>query len=91
MEKVGNYILSNLKDDGDIMPLFRKLENPITNFELKRMPKELLEDDKKSQVKQDIYKEKIKSYVTRECNLYRNIEKSFGIIWASAALVCMRE
>ena len=85
MDKVGNYVLSNLKDGGDIMVLFRKMENPITTFETKYLPAELSDNDKKSQVKQDIYRERIKAYVTREVNMTRNVEKCFGIIWGQCS------
>ena len=58
MEKTGTYVLSNLKDGGDIMPLFRNLEDPTTSFEKKRKPKALTEEQKKDPVNADIYKEK---------------------------------
>ena len=85
MDKIGNYVLSNLKDGGDIMVLFRKMENPVKNFETKYLPAELSEDAQKSQVKQDIYRERIKAYVTREVNMTRNIEQCFGIIWGQCS------
>ena len=85
MDKIGNYVLSNLKDGGDIMFLFRKMENPATNFETKYMPTELTEDQKKSQVRQDIYRERIKAYVAREVNMTRNVEKCFGVIWGQCS------
>ena len=75
MEKTGTYVLSNLKDGGDIMPLFRNLEDPTTSFEKKRKPNALTEEQKKDRVNSDIYKEKIKAYVLRECELTRNMEK----------------
>ena len=74
MEKVGTYFLSNLKDGGDVMPLFRRLENPTTSFESKRKPKSLTDDQKMDPVNVDIYKEQIKVYVSRQCSLTRNTE-----------------
>ena len=58
MEKIGAYVLSNLKDGGDIMPLFRNLEDLTTSFETKRKPKALTEEQKKDPVNADIYKAK---------------------------------
>ena len=85
MEKVGTYVLSNLKDGGDVMPLFRRLENPTTSFDKKRKPKSLTDEQKQDPVNVDIYKEQIKIYVSRQCSLTRNTEKCYGIIWGQCS------
>ena len=88
MDKVSNHTLSNFKDGGDLTPLFKKQENPKTSFDKKRKPLPLTEEQKKDDLERDIYKEKVKFFVTRDCNLTRNMEKFCGVIWGqcSAAL-----
>jgi hypothetical protein len=73
MDKAGNYVLSTFKDGGDIMPLFSKLEDPKSLFDASYRPVALTEEDKEDQLSVDIYKEKIKLFISRDSNLKRNL------------------
>ena len=75
IEKVLNYAISNFKDGGDIAPLLQDLIDPLPEFERKRKPKSLSDEQKKDTVNVDINKERVKIYVSREMNLTRNVEK----------------
>ena len=91
MEKVGTYVLSNLEDGGDVMPLFRRLEDPTISFDKKRKPKSLTDEQKQDPVNVDIYKEQIKIYVSRQCSLRRNTESGMVSYGVSAALASTQE
>jgi len=78
LEKLGTFILSNFKDGGDLKPLFRRMEDPTTSFRSKRTP--IPPIDTAEVVYKDIYKEEIKMSVSRESNLRRNMEKTFGLL-----------
>ena len=81
MDKVSNYTLSNFKDGGDLTPLFKKQKNSTKSFDKKIISSPLTEEQKKDDLERDICKEKIKLFVTRDCNLTRNMEKVYGLIW----------
>ena len=88
LEKVSTFAISNFKDGGDLKPLFRKMTDPADVFKSKKKPKKPVPDDDTKTVDLvyiDIYKEQIKLYVTRESNLRRNMEKTFGIIWGQCS------
>ena len=85
IEKALNYAISNYKDGGDIAPLLQDLVDPLPEFERKRKPKSLTDEQKKDTVNLDIYKERVKIYVSREMNLTRNIEKMYGVLWGQCS------
>ena len=60
VDKVSNYVYSNVKNGGDLIPLFKDMVDPEGNFKLKRKPIKLAEDQKYDELEKDIYKEHVK-------------------------------
>ena len=81
VEKIANYVYSNIKNGGDLIPLFSNLEDPMNKFNTKRKPTKLTEEQLSDSLEVDIYKECIKVYVAGRTTLTRNMEKVYGIIW----------
>ena len=83
MEKMANYVISNLKDGGDIQCIFHELKDPTENFLLTHKTVKPPQDEFGGidEVDKEIYKEEVKQFVQRKINLRRNIEKSYGLIW----------
>ena len=88
IDKVSNYVYSNIKNGGDLIPLFKDMVDPETKFKSKRKPIKLDEAQKDDELEKDIYKEHVKVYVAGLTLLTRNQEKVFGVICGqcSAAL-----
>ena len=90
LEKLGTYIVSNLKDGGDIQPLYATLTDPSENFTSKYKPIKPEYDDigEVDEVDMEIYREEVKQFVQRKINMRRNLEKTYGLVWGqcSAAL-----
>ena len=87
MEKMGNYVISNLKDGGDIQSIFHDLKDPTENFLQTHKPVKPPQDEFGGidDVDKEIYKEEVKQFVQRKINLRRNIEKSYGLIWGQCS------
>ena len=83
MDNVSIYVISNLRDEEDVKPLFRKMVDPVEVFKINKRPKAQTHSD--DVVEQDIYKEQIKLHMGRDANLRRNMEKSIGIIWGQCS------
>ena len=83
IEKVTNYVISNLKDGGDIQTVYTELKDPTNNFQEQNKPIKLLPDDFGGidEVHQEIYKEEVKQFVQQKINIRRNVEKSYGLVW----------
>ena len=60
MEKMEEYILRKLDNGSDVLPLVREQKDPRISFEEKHLPKELSTKDKKSEVKVEVHKQRIK-------------------------------
>ena len=88
MEKIGIYIVLNLKDGGDIQPLYTMLTDPNINFAAKYKPVKSELDDRVEidEVDHEIYREEVKQFVQRKINLRRNLEKVYGLIRGSVWL-----
>ena len=71
MEKMGNYVISNLKDGGDIQCIFHELKDPTENFLLTHKPVKPPQDEFRGvdKVDKEIYKEEVKQFVQRKINL----------------------
>ena len=80
---IGNYIVSNLKDGGDIQPLYATLTDPNLNCaaKYKLVKPESDETGEVDEVDQEIYREEVKQFVQLKINLRRNLEKVYGLIW----------
>ena len=83
-DKVINYVISNCKNGGDTKPMFKKLEDHIKAMEDKHKPKKL--DNTADQIENDIQRERIKQFVSREYVLRSNIEKKlYGLLWGQCS------
>ena len=68
LEKLGIYIVSNLKDGGDIQPLYNTLSDPNIDFAAKHKPikPESGERGEADEVDHEIYCEEVKQFVQRK-------------------------
>ena len=87
LEKLGTYIVSNLKDGGDIQPLYANLADPNDNFVAKYKPTKPDYDasGEIDEVDMEIYREEVKQFVQRKTNMRRNLEKTYGLIWGQCS------
>ena len=86
MEKMSNYVISNLKDGGDVQSLFIKYQDPTNAFITANKPVKPDENDPDvDEADVDIYKEDIKQFVQRKINLRRNLEKCYGLVWGQCS------
>ena len=65
LEKLGIYIVWDLKDGGDIQPLNATLSDPNTDFAAKHKPikPESREGGEANEVDHEIYREEVKQFV----------------------------
>ena len=89
LEKLGVYIVSNLKDSGDIQPLYATLSDPNIDFAAKHKPIKPKSDEggEVNEVDREMYREEVKQFVQRKINMRRNKEKVYGLIRDSVRLV----
>ena len=80
VEKIANYVYSNIKNGGYLIPLFSNLEDLMKKFNMKRKPTKLTEKQLSDTLEVDIYKGCIKVYVSGRTTLTHNMEKVYGII-----------
>ena len=87
LEKLGTYIVSNLKNGGDIQPLYATLADPSENFAAKHKPikPESDESGELDEVDKEIYREEVKQFVQQKINMRRNLEKAYGLIWGQCS------
>ena len=64
-------------------PIFKKLEDHIEAMEDKHKPKKI--DDAADQIEQNIQRERIKQYVSREYVLRNNMEKLDRLLWGQCS------
>ena len=76
VNKVYYYVISNFKDGGDLKPIFKKLQDPMSEFETKHMP---LAIENPNDIQKEIQKERVKQYVAREMLLKSNMVKVYGL------------
>ena len=80
MEKMVEYVLHEFISANDILSLVRDEVNPMNDFEINNLPKDLSDTDKKSEVKVAIQQQRIKLYVTREMKLDNNVRKTYVLV-----------
>ena len=56
VEKVSTYTYSNLKNGGNMLPLFKLLKDPLISYDSKTKPSALSSDKKDDELEKDIYK-----------------------------------
>ena len=80
MEKMVEYVLREFKNANDVLSLVRDEVDPMVNFETNNLPKDLSDEDKKSEVKVAVQQQRIKLYVNREMELGNNVRKIYGLV-----------
>ena len=87
IENSSTYVISNLKDGGDIQCMYKDFKDPTANFQSmnKSIKPDPSTDPNVDEVDVDLYKEEVKQFVQRKMNLRRNIEKSYGLIWGQCS------
>ena len=80
MEKMVEYVLREFKNANDVLSLVRDEVDPMVNFETNNLPKDLSDEDKKSEVKVAVQQQRIKLYVNREMELDNNVQKIYGLV-----------
>ena len=77
VDKVYFYVISNYKHGGDLKPIFKNLEDPMSEFETKNMPSPIKNP---TDIQKEIQKERVKQYVARETLLKSNMVQVYGLI-----------
>ena len=87
IEKFSTYVISNLKDRGDIQCMYKDFKDPTSDFQTMNKPikPDPSTDPNVDEVDVDLYKEEVKQFVQHKMNLRRNIEKSYGLIWGQCS------
>ena len=86
VDKVCMYVVTTLKDGGDMQILFREMKDPLLHLNSNYKPKKPI-DDKAPDYSEDLdlYKAEITAFTQRKLNLRRNKEKSFGLVWGQCS------
>ena len=90
MEKLATYVVSHLKDGGDIQAIFTEMKDPTKSFNELHKPTKPKKDESSEEsdideVDLEIYKEEVKQFVQRKMNLRQNIENSYGLVWGQCS------
>ena len=80
VEKLGDYIITDIKYGSDIENCVRRMEDPFLNFETKHKPTSLTTQEPSFDDKM-LQQERLKAYVLRENQLKDNIIKVYGLLW----------
>ena len=83
LKKIRNYVTLNLKDRGDIYPLYTDLKDPTPIFQETHKPTKPETDV--YDIDLEIYSEEVKQFVQRKMNMRRNLEKSYGLVWGQCS------
>jgi hypothetical protein len=79
-EKLVTYVLSEFTNAKDVLPVIKKMSDPMIDFKRNNAPAELSEEDKKKSMEQAMQDHRVKLYVAREMKLQDNMDKLYGII-----------
>jgi hypothetical protein len=92
-EKLSTYILSEFTNAKDVLPVLKKMVNPMAIFKQNNTPKGLSDEDEKSTVQQAMQTHRIKLYIAREMQLVDNMDKLYGVVTGqcSHALISILE
>ena len=80
LEKMIEYVLREIDNPKDVLPVLKTQEDPLPKFEAANMPAELSDEDKKSEVKKSIQSHEIKLFVQRKQELISNMQKIYGLV-----------
>jgi hypothetical protein len=84
IEKMKNYVLQNFVDGKDMMPILDKLEDPKNDI-IADQPKDLTNDEQRSEVMRWMKQEQVKTHIKRLTNLDGNKEKMYSIVWGQCS------
>ena len=87
LEKVANYVVSNLKNGGDTRPLFTKMIDPTAIFNDKRRPNFLSTKYYLVSLEVKIHEKRIEIFVVRRDLLIANMERCLSIVWRKCSSV----
>jgi hypothetical protein len=92
-DKLSTYILSEFDNAKDILPVLKKMVDPMDILKQNNTPKGLSEEDEKSSVQQAMQSHRIKLYIAREMQLSDNMDKLYGVVTGqcSHALISILE
>ena len=79
-ERLRNYVLKNLENGEDVIPVITKLEDPTTTFEENHAPGDLTEAELASPVKVKMWELRIKKFLSREWKLRGNLHKLYAVV-----------
>jgi hypothetical protein len=79
-DRLSTYVLSEFSNAKDILPVLKKMIDPMNMFKLNNTPVELSDEDSKKSVEQAMQTHRIKLYIAREMNLKDNMDKLYGIV-----------
>jgi hypothetical protein len=79
-DKLATYVLSDFSNPKDILPVIKKMTDPMNAFKTNHAPSELSEEDSKKSIEQAMQSHRIKLYIAREMSLKDNMDKLYGTI-----------
>lgn len=87
LEKLGNYMVSKLKDGGDVQLLYSDLTEPTKDFQKKHKPinPDPGEGGDVDEVDLEICCEEVEQFVQQKTNLCCNLEKLYGSVWGQCS------
>ena len=80
IEKMIEYVLREVDDASDVLPILSQEKDPIPIFQAEQMPKPLTDEQKKNDVLSAIQTQRIKKYVDREIRVATNVKRIYGLI-----------
>ena len=74
------YVLREITDASDVLPILSEEKDPITIFRDTQMPEDPNDEEKKSDVLVKIQDQRIKKYVDREIRMETNVKRIYRLI-----------
>ena len=80
IEKMIEYVLREIDDASDVLPILSQEKDPIPIFRTDQMPKSLTDEQKKDDVLSAIQSQRIKKFVDREIRVETNVKRIYGLV-----------
>ena len=84
VDKMKNYVLTHFNNGKDMVPILEALKDPESDVKADE-PKDLTDDEKKSDVKKWMKQEEVKLHIKRINSLETNKEKLYALIWGQSS------
>ena len=84
-EKLMNYMGREIENSNDLMCILTTGDNPVDEYEKNNMPKDLTDEEKKSEVRVQMQKERIRLYIMKEDKLKSGMVKLYNVIWGQCS------